>query len=174
MLFRSASLFHRRVFDTVGYFPERLRSAEDLAWSQRVADRFGPREVCQQAVVRYTHFPSTWQSASRKWRLAEYCSVLAGVRGYKHMVCLAGLPVMYGLLFSDTMIGVGAFAGYLLMRGVYDPMRRSRERPWCGHQPSALLVAPALAIVLDLSKLAGILQGYGDMLRHHGRAWASE
>lgn len=169
-----ASLFHRRVFDAIGFFPERLRAAEDLAWSQRVVDRFGAREVCEDAIVRYTHFPSTWRSASRKWRLAEYCSVLAGVRGRQHLLYVAGLPFLYGVLFSGTLAGLGLFAGYLVIRGVCDPVRRSRERPWCGCQPAALAVAPALAVVLDLSKLVGILQAYGDMLRSHRNAWACE
>ena len=169
-----ASLFHLQVFETVGYFSERLLAAEDLAWSQRVVDHFGPREICEDAMVRYTHFPSTWQCASRKWRLAEYWSVLARVRGRQHMLYLGSLSLIYGLLFSGTMAGVGLFAGYLFVRGVCDPVRRSRERPWYGCQPAALAVAPALAIVLDLSKFIGILQAYGDLLRSHGNLWACE
>jgi len=154
-----ASLFHRQVFDAIGFFPEQFRSAEDLAWSQRVVNHFGAREICKDAVVRYTHFPLTWRSASRKWRLSEYCSVLAGVRSRQHLLYLAGLPLLYGLLFSGTMVGVGLFWGYLLVRGGCDPVRRSRERPWWGRRPEALIVALGLAPVLDLAKFFGIVHG---------------
>lgn len=155
-----ASLFHRRVFDEIGWFPEHLRAAEDLNWSDRLAARYGPREICADAVVHYAHFPSTWSSALRKWKLAEYASVLAGVRSPQQRLSLIGVPLVYGALFSWTAVGFGVFVLYLVVRGVIDPLRRSSERPWWGKHLGSFLIAPGLAAALDLAKLAGIVQAY--------------
>lgn len=155
-----ASLFHRCVFDEIGWFPEHLRAAEDLNWSDRLTARYGPREICADAVVHYTHFPSTWSSALRKWKLAEYASVLAGVRSPQQRLSLIGVPLVYGALFSWTAVGFGVFVSYLVVRGVIDPLRRSSERPWWGKHLGSFLIAPGLAAALDLAKLAGIVQAY--------------
>lgn len=155
-----ASLFNRKVFEDVGYFPEHLRAAEDLSWSKRLVERYGQRVVCQNAIVHYTHFPSGWGRAIRKWKLAEYQSVLAGVRSPQQRLSLLGLPLIYGALFSGTSVGGGVFLLYLFIRGVIDPLRRSKEYPWWGRHPGALLIAPGVAAVLDLAKLAGIIQAY--------------
>lgn len=155
-----ASLFHRGVFDEIGWFPEHLRAAEDLNWSDRLTARYGPREICADAVVHYAYFPSTWSSALRKWKLAEYASVLAGVRSPQQRLSLIGLPLVYGALFSGTAVGFGVFVLYLVARGVIDPLRRSSEWPWWGTHLGSFLIAPGLAAALDLAKLTGIVQAY--------------
>lgn len=155
-----ASLFHRKVFEEVGFFPEHLRAAEDLSWSNRVVGRYGQRIVCTDAIVFYTHFPSSLGQAMRKWKLAEYQSVLAGVRLSQQRLSLIGLPLVYAALLSGTVAGGAVFILYLLIRGVIDPFRRSEEHPWWGRHPGALLVAPGVAAALDLAKFAGIVQAY--------------
>lgn len=155
-----ASLFHRKVFEEVGFFPEHLRAAEDLSWSNRVVRRYGQRIVCTDAIVFYTHFPSSLRQAMRKWKLAEYQSVLAGVRLSQQRLSLIGLPLVYAALLSGTVAGGAVFILYLLIRGVIDPFRRSEEHPWWGRHPGALLVAPGVAAALDLAKFAGIVQAY--------------
>ncbi|MDO8358263.1 MAG: glycosyltransferase family A protein [Nitrospirota bacterium] len=154
-----ASLFHRRVFDEIGFFPEHLRAAEDLVWGNRLFDRYGERDICPDAIVHYTHFTSSWGQALRKWKMAEYSSVVAGVRLRQQMLCLLGLPLVYSALFSGTAVGAWAFLVYVTFRGVIDPVRRSKDRPWWGQNPETLVIAPGLAVALDLAKLAGIVQG---------------
>lgn len=159
-----ASLFHRRVFDEIGWFPERLRAAEDLNWSDRLSVRYGPREICADAVVHYTHFPSSWSTALRKWKLAEYSSVLAGVRTWQQVVSVIGLVCAYGFLISGRVLGSWVFLSYVVARGVLDPFRRSDDRPWWRGRPSAFVIAPLLALALDLAKLVGILRGWSDVI----------
>lgn len=153
-----ASLFQRRVFDAIGFFPEQLRAAEDLVWVQRFVEHFGSREICPDALVRYTHFPATWGQAIRKWRITEYHSVIAGARLGQQALYLTVLPLLYYGLFSGTLLGGVAFAAYMMLRGVVDPIRRSKDRPWWGRRPAALFVAPGLAAALDLAKFVGIVQ----------------
>lgn len=155
-----ASLFNRRVFDEVGWFSEQLRAAEDINWSERLVARYGPRKICSDAIVRYTHFPSSVGSAIRKWKLAESQSVLAGVRIWQQIIFALGLLCVYGAL----VVGRGAWGwvvpAYVLGRGLLGPVFRSADHPWWGTRPVALMIAPPLAVVLDLAKLAGIFQGY--------------
>ena len=154
-----ASLFHRRVFDEIGWFPEHLRAAEDLNWSDRLTARYGPREICADAVVHYAHFPTSWLSALRKWKLAEYSSVIAGVRMWRQIPYLIGFPLVYAALLSGTVMGAVLFILYVMVRGVVDPVRRSEERRWWGRHAGAIVIAPPLALLLDGAKMAGILQG---------------
>lgn len=165
-----ASLFHRRVFDEIGFFPEQLRAAEDLAWGRRLVDRYGARDICPDAMVHYTHFTSSWGQALRKWKMAEYYSVVAGVRVRQQMLYLIALPLVYGALLSGTALGAGIFLAYVTLRGVIDPVRRSKDRPWWGHKPAALLIAPVLAVGLDLAKLVGIVQAHLNTFTQSGRA----
>lgn len=168
-----ASLFHRRVFDEIGFFPEHLRAAEDLNWSDRLVARYGPREVCTDAVVHYTHFPASVGEAVRKWKLAEYQSVLAGVRSRQQILSVLGLVCVCGSLVLSRVAGGWVVLAYLIGRGVLDPVHRSEDRPWWGTRPAALMIAPPLAVALDLAKLLGIVQGYWSLIFFPHRVCAS-
>lgn len=154
-----ASLFRKEVFGTIGHFPENLRAAEDLLWVARFEAHYGASMVCPDAQVCYRHFPATWQAAVRKWRVAEYFSVLAGIRRRQQIAFLALLPVPYVALLSGTAWGALVFSAYLLLRGVVDPLRRSHPRRWWGGHPQAILMAIVMGPVLDAAKITGIMQG---------------
>ncbi len=154
-----ASLFRKEVFNTAGYFPERLRAAEDLLWVSRYESAYGSPAVCRDAEVLYRHFPTTWVGAARKWQIAEYFSVLAGVRIRQQAAFLMLLPLLYAALLTGTTWGALIFSAYLLLRGVVDPLRRSHPRRWWGGHPQAVLMALAMGPVLDAAKITGIIQG---------------
>lgn len=156
-----ASLFDRRVFVEIGDFPAHLRAGEDLVWMATLQACYGGREVCPAAQVSYTHFPTGWRQALRKWRVTELHCVLAGVRTGQQAVYLLGLPVLYVLAVAGGSVGAAVFLAYLLLRGVIDPARRSLDRPWWGQQPGAALIALPLGPALDIAKWAGIVQGIG-------------
>lgn len=154
-----ASLFARRVFAEIGEFPAHLRAGEDLVWLAALQARYGAREVCQAARVSYTHFPTGWSQALRKWRVTELHCVLAGVRTGQQAVYLLGLPALYVLAGAGDSVGATVFVVYLLLRGVIDPTRRSLDRPWWRHQPGAACIALPLVAALDIAKWLGIVQG---------------
>jgi hypothetical protein len=157
-----ASLFARRVFEEVGEFPVHLRAGEDLVWVAALQQRYGPRDVCAAARVNYTHFPTSWRQALRKWRVTELHCVLAGVRTGQQMLYLFGLPVLYAAAANSYPVSGGAiFIAYLLLRGVIDPARRSLDWPWWGRRPVAALIALPLVAALDIAKWVGIVQGIG-------------
>ena len=156
-----ASLFARRVFVEIGEFPTHLRAGEDLVWIAALQARYGAPEVCSAARVGYTHFPTGWRQALRKWRVTELHCVLAGVRTGQQVLYLLGLPVLYVLAGTGGGVGTAVFVAYLLLRGVIDPTRRSFDRPWWGRQPGAACIALPLAAALDTAKWLGIVQGMG-------------
>ena len=156
-----ASLFSLRVFDEVGHFPAHLRAGEDLVWMVAFQKYYGVREICKVARVSYTYFPVTWLQAFSKWRVTELHCVLAGVRNPQHVVYLFGLPTLYFFALCGGSDGLAVFVGYVTLRGVIDPFRRSSDRPWWGAQLGAAMIAPALVVVLDLAKWVGIFQGLG-------------
>ncbi len=153
-----ASLFQRRVFDEIGFFPDHLRAAEDLFWVRAYLARYGSRQICAHALVHYRHFPSSWRGAIRKWRINERNSVRAGVRYRQHVVYAFAFPLLYGLLLTLPVLGLPLFGAYLVARGVVDPIRRSKRRRWWGQYPSAIFKAVGLAVMLDLAKFVGICQ----------------
>jgi len=156
-----ASLFARQVFAEIGEFPAHLRAGEDLVWMATFQARYGTREVCNKARVSYTHFPTGWRQALRKWRVTELHCVLAGVRTEQHAIYLSGLPALYVLAGAGGGFGTAAFIAYLLFRGVIDPIRRSVDRPWWGRRRGAAYIALPLAVALDIAKWLGIFQGMG-------------
>ncbi|WP_374615133.1 glycosyltransferase family 2 protein [Sphingorhabdus sp.] len=156
-----ASLFARRVFDEIGEFPAHLRAGEDLVWMGALQARFGVQEVCKAAQVSYTHFPTGWRQALRKWRVTELHCVLAGVRTGQQAVYLCGLPALYTVAWVGGGGGCAVFLAYLVLRGVLDPVRRSLDRPWWGRRPGAAFIALPLVAALDIAKWAGIVQGIG-------------
>jgi len=154
-----ASLFHRRVFDRVGPFPEGLRSAEDLLWLRRFEQVCGERHVCAEALVHYTHYPSTMQTIFFKWFAFEKSSVLAGVGRFGRVTYLfATLGLLATLLLAPIFAG-GLLLLYVVGRGMADPIRRSRAVLWWRAHPAALLWAPVCAAAMDFGRLAGALIG---------------
>ena len=77
------------------------------------------------------------------------------------MIYLIGLPAIYGMAFMGGGYGACLLLLYILFRGVVDPIRRSKDRPWWGPKPIAALIAVPLATALDLAKWLGITHGVG-------------
>jgi len=154
-----ASLFWKEVFSSAGYFPESLRAAEDLVWVLRYESTYGSRLVCQDAKVFYRNYPTTWVGAARKWQTAEYFSVLAGVRTSQQLALIMLLPLLYLALISGTAGSVLVFSTYLILRGVADPIRRSRSWHWWWPHPRAIFIAIPMCVVMDAAKLLGMFQG---------------
>lgn len=154
-----ASIFHRRVFQKIGTFPEHLRSAEDLVWLSRFGEAYGRRHICREAMVHYTHYPKTLPGIARKWFAFERSSVVAGVGARARVVVLSAAV---GFVATIALAPVEALAGllaYLILRGGVDPIRRSRKMNWWRKAPAALLLAPLCALVMDGGRIAGAISG---------------
>lgn len=152
-----ASIFGREVFDAVGPFRPALRSAEDLEWLQRL-EAAGIRRVdCASARVDYRHFPATFAAAIRKWYVYETNTTRAGVRRAQQNGYLAVAALWLAAAVYNPTLGALSFAAYAALRGVFDPVRRSRRVLWWRGIPAAFAWAAILGPALDLAKLGGIV-----------------
>ena len=154
-----ASLFSRCVFEKVGYFQEQLRAGEDILWLRHFLAHYKTRHICFEAQVSYIQFPNNWLKAARKWRMYEYHCVKAGVRGVQQYLYLLAMPLVLFSVFEEGAYGWGLLLAYLVLRGIIDPIRRSKSKPWWGSSLRAALIAPLLVLLLDTSKWCGIVQG---------------
>ena len=160
-----ASIFHRDTLALIGPFREDLRSAEDLLWTRRFSQLFGPRPTCQRARVHYRHFPESIRSTFSKWRRNERNSVRAGVRTQQHFFYSIGLPVVWLAPIFYPLGGGLLILGYLLLRGIIDPMRRSAACYWWKGQPTAFFIAVGMSALIDIAKWTGIVEGVIERVR---------
>lgn len=159
-----ASVFHRSVFVRKGMFEEQLRAAEDLKWMALLEAWAGPKAVCAEARVHYRIFPVTISAVARKWYLYKSHVIKAGIGGkydLLQLMVVGSWLIMSLLSFQVAVWGVFAYA---VLRGIADPVRRSKRRKWWAGEPFALVVAPIVALAMDAAKLAAILCGYSKCL----------
>ncbi len=175
-----AAMFHRSVFERIGYFPEHLRAAEDLLWLKRFEAAYcngGSAEseakpasatgagtgtgrlVCDVALVHYAHYPASLAAILSKWFAFEKSSVAAGTGGAARVVYLGGVLVWLAMAIYLPGTALTACAAYAAVRGVFDPARRSRNLFWWRRAPGAFWLAPVCALCIDVGKLAGAVAG---------------
>lgn len=152
-----ASLFHRSVFNKVGLFREDLRTAEDVLWMRAVEQAYGPKMICESALVYYRHFPTNVSAVIRKWWISSQHAIQAGIYNWKIWILPGFFAMAIMWLIMKPIIGASLLSTYILVRGVFDPMRRSHSLAWWGKSPSSALIAMWLCLVIDAAKSLCIL-----------------
>jgi glycosyltransferase involved in cell wall biosynthesis len=160
-----ASIFHKKVFDKIGYFPEHLRAGEDLVWMRNLAQAYGAVNICSTALVEYVHFPDKVIDTVKKWFSVTKSVTLSGTRDMQLVIYLLIFLGLLLIFFWEPILGLTTLLCYLLLRGLYDPIRRSVEKKWWGISIRCIPLALFLACVIDFSKIAGAIYGYGCQLR---------
>lgn len=152
-----ASLFHKDVFNSIGYFREDLRAAEDLEWFNRFEQISGPLPNCQNAIVRYNEIPNSLWSVFLKWKNSAFYTFLAGVHK-KSIILYLLTPFLYIVaLFFAPLLSVSFFFLYLSIRGIINPIRRSTLGDILGiYYLIPLMILSA--VIIDLAKFSGYLQ----------------
>lgn len=155
-----ASLFHKKVFQRIGFFREDLRAGEDTLWRNAYFKTYGQPSCVIDAEVSYTRFPPSIRSAYWKWALYARHMNLAGV-GQRQAIAYLGYFTMLlvGLLVCPLVSGVLLIV-YVLLRGVWDPQRRSAQKPWWGRDRRLFFLGPIFVFGLDAAKAIGFLQGF--------------
>jgi len=146
------SMFHRKVFETIGGFREDLRSGEDIDWLKKLRHsglEIGCRDL---ALIRYEGFPRTGSGLRKKYLSYSRCGVRIGHHRAGYLFFALFFPFLAGLLLLQPIWGLGLTFGYLLGRGVLDPARRSRAWLWWRPFGSALFWAPWVAVQIDSIK----------------------
>ena len=155
-----SSLFYKDIFIDVGHFKEGLRSTEDTLWIKKFEKIYGVRTICPDALVHYPNFPDSLGTLVHKWRLYEENAVNSCLhKGQQLFFALFFLIITIMILVFPT-IGFVILLIYVVVRGLLDPMRRSRSLFWWKERPTSLLIALCLGIVIDISKTIGSITGH--------------
>jgi hypothetical protein len=163
-----ASLFHRSVFTKTGMFEEQLRAGEDIKWMALLESWSGPKVVCTGARVHYRVFPDSIHAIGRKWYLYKVHVFKAGIGGKYDLLQLAVVIGGLIMLFLSLQLAAWGLFVYALLRGVVDPVRRSKQRKWWDGKLSSLVLAPVVALTIDAAKLAATLQNYVQQVQRRG------
>jgi glycosyltransferase involved in cell wall biosynthesis len=157
--FLSATLCHRSVFDKIGLFREELRSSEDVIWRNAFFKAYGKKYLCLTALVEYHFFPPTFWKAVKKWFIYAYFSARSKIYYPQQAVYFLFYSALTILLVAYPWIGLTVLFVYSVLRGVVLPMLKGRPTIWWGTHHLSLLLAPGVALALDLSKFFGFLLG---------------
>jgi hypothetical protein len=157
-----ASLFHRSVFASVGMFEENLRAAEDVKWMAQVKLLLGPMLICKQARVHYRVFPDSLTSVARKWYRYKYYGIVANINKRQNVSWLIiAIIAALSTIFLSWKFAAWVGIGYLMLRGMLDPIRRSNSSVWLKRSNiPAIAIAPLIALTIDAAKLIAIVFYY--------------
>lgn len=139
-------------------FPEDLRAGEDLVWKFELLNESGCNSSGDGVVIYDSYSNSLWSNI-KKWHLYSSSVMKMNNRPRQSYLYLIGglLFLILFVLFRDLSCLV--FLGYLVMRGIVDPVRRSARKVWFSENFLAFLIAPFVAFSIDLSKTFGFLKG---------------
>lgn len=154
-----ASLFHRSLFDRIGYFDPQLRAGEDLLWLDSLALSGAQVRACEEAEVIYGRFPDSASLSTRKWFEYERHVSAGGIGGWWRRLAAVAPLLLYPLPAVSASIGLAVWLAYIVLRGFVDPARRSARRPWWQGRPMALACAPVAAIEMDVARGLGCVAG---------------
>lgn len=156
-----ASLFARGVFDEIGFFREDLRAGEDVIWRNAFLSKYGLPDLPADAHVTYAHFPRSIWSVYLKWFHYSRHISLAGINRLQQRVYLLCFLMLFIVLAFKFLIPAAILCtGYILTRGLIDPIRRSKRPLWAGVNPWCYLLGPFFVLGLDIAKILGFINGF--------------
>jgi glycosyltransferase involved in cell wall biosynthesis len=152
-----ASLFHKSIFSDIGWFNGNIRAGEDRLWLPKLDKLLGGRALTDGTVCVYDHFPSNSISVAKKWWVYQQHVIDAGVFNFKAWVLLVfGLTALTSY-FVEPKVTAILLVIYIVLRGILDPIRRSKSFFWWINTPSSFFMAIWVAFLMDISTLAKIV-----------------
>jgi len=155
------SMFHKSVFDEVGYFREDLRVAEDHEWFSRFRERYGGLPLCQRALVHFQEVSNSYSAVFSKWRGTAYFTCRAKSRKLQTLLYLFLPVILLSAYFISSMLFVFTVFSYILYRGMFSPVLKGGFY-WWSDNPLLLLLALPAVIVIDTAKFIGFTRGVFD------------
>ena len=167
MRYRSiaSALMRRSVFDTVGGFPDQLRSAEDLLFMNKVEAAEFRIAYAPRALVQW-HLQSGFWRTFRRFTVYARNNIRAGLwedwqkpilSRYLVLLLLTLPAIFFGIRW--LLIPLGLWLLMLLARSVVAMRRNRRAYPSSfARSVSRLVVLVPLIAVLDLGSIVGSLQ----------------
>ncbi len=152
-LFLASSLFHKTIFEKIGYFPENIRASEDLIWLNNFEIYFKEFIICRTTFVHYKHYPENLFSFINKYYIYELHSIKSGL--IPRRVILINIIFTLFFLISFTLypkFTTSLIILQFILRAIFTSIFRSLNYKWWhGSKFSFILTFPIL-MLRDLSK----------------------
>ena len=168
-----SSLLRRSVWLAVSGFSEKLRSAEDLLFMQRIDEAGFKVSYAPGALVRWSMQPTLWLTFRRFVTYSRH-NMLAGLwRQWqapvltRYCLLILGAAILFGLTSWWPIIAAGLFLLMLLARAIVALARNRRRYPGGPVRNTLRLVVlvPLLAVI-DAATISGVFAWLvGDKLR---------
>jgi glycosyltransferase involved in cell wall biosynthesis len=160
------SLITKKGFIQIGGFREDLRAAEDLVYVQAIR-KIPLKEVFVPVDVWYSGYPETFSAALKKWRLYSEFNVYAGIYQAKLLLSFTEFSVFIIICGSALLIfkNIFAIATAMIMclglRGLIAILRSPHRLK----SLSEFLRVVAIAIMIDIGRIWGLLRGLFQVMR---------
>jgi len=153
-----ASIFHKSIFDSIGYFREDLRAAEDHEWFARFKISYGELPICEKAVVHYREIPNSYRVVFSKWRRAAYFSCLAKTKKLQAFFYSLLPVILVAFSFINLYLILSLIIIYFLIRGIILPLRKNglHLRPISLKLLFNIFIS---VVVIDSAKSLGFVSG---------------
>ena len=153
------SLFNVSVFNNAGLFPIHLRAYEDVLWRKNVLSLPDHDLLCNETLANYCSFHDKLSTG-----LCYYFQYAKNIPISKIALLPAIFLTSYFIfcifsLYFWSIPGIGLILLYLTVRGILDPMRRSANIAWFGKKWYIFLLTMPIALLVDISKMAGFISG---------------
>ena len=153
------SLFHISVLYNFGLFSLHLRAYEDVIWRKNLLSVSGHDLVCKEALAKYCSFPKKLSTGMYKY--FQYAKNISVSKSALFLaICLTTFFIfIIFCLYFWPIVGIGLLLLYVVARGILDPMRRSGNIAWFGKKWYLLFLSIPIALLVDMSKIAGFILG---------------
>jgi len=155
-----SSLVKKSVFDRTGLFLDGRRSGYDVDWVNRLRTLGITRGINRDVIVRYN---GTNYSGSPGHLLSKsifYGEGTLGLHRYYYPYAYFLLaPAFLVSLFLRPETAAFLVPSYLIGRGYFVPMVKSRGLRILSDYPLSILTLPIVGFVIDLGKIIGFLKG---------------
>lgn len=146
-----ASIFHKDIFKVTGVFMEHIRAGEDTLWLRSFDEIFKSRVSTFNNIASYNSFPINLEALIKKYYLYENSLISAQLGISKAILLILFLLLLAITSILDSYISILLLYSYLLLRGIFDPIRRSNSFIWWLKFPFSIFLAPLCVLTIDLT-----------------------
>jgi|GEM_PF-4720317 glycosyltransferase involved in cell wall biosynthesis len=156
--FLASSLFKRSIFEKGFWFREDLRASEDSIWRNQVLKNFNTK-LNTNTQVTYTHFPEKLSLYLKKWKTYGEHTSFAEHNLTQQVVYFGFFLALFSSLAFSSSAWLIMMLAYFIVRGVLDPVRRSKGAPWFSPYYWLVFVGPFFILLSDFFKMLGFAKG---------------
>ncbi len=153
-----ASIVNKKLFEDFGYFDEKLRACEDILWKNKLCELSIKYHESVKANVAYSVFPNTIISIVIKWFTYSKNESLVNLTPVLRKFVYCYIFILLLLFFVNYKFSICLLLIYLVVRGFFDPLRRSKYKKWWSSW-FQFSIAPFIALLMDISSLLGFITG---------------